>query len=163
MKLIAALLASVLLLAGCSGSSDDEKTSTPSPEASRSFDRDALDQQAKEQAEQAEQAAAAQQELAGEVDKKADALKRGTVVDIAITDGKVTPLGKRVEVGDSGVVTLQVTSDVAEEIHVHSDPEHTYRVPAGGSITETFTITTPGQVAVEAHELGATIVQLVVR
>ena len=160
MKLMTALLVSVLLLAGCSGSSDDEKTSTPSPEASRSFDRDALDQQAKEQAEQAD---AAQQKLADEVDKKAAQLARGTLVEIAIQDGKVTPQGKRVEVGADGKVTLAVTSDVAEEIHVHSDPEHTYEVPAGGSIVKTFTLTTPGQVAVEAHGLGVTIVQLVVR
>ena len=60
-------------------------------------------------------------------------------------------------------VTLLVTSDADEEIHVHSDPEHTYEVTAGGSIEKTFTIDRPGQVAVEAHGLGVTILQLVVR
>lgn len=160
MKLLAALLASVLLLAGCSGSSDDESSGAPSPEASRSLDRDALEQQAREQAEQSE---AAQQQIADEVDEQTDRLTRGTVVEVVIEDGRVTPQGKRVEVGADGRVTLAVSSDVAEQIHVHSDPEHTYEVPAGGSIVKTFTLTTPGQVAVEAHELGVTIVQIVVR
>jgi len=59
-------------------------------------------------------------------------------------------------------VTLNVTSDADEEIHVHSDPEHEYEVKAGDSLDETFTIDTPGQVAVEAHHLDVTILQLVV-
>ncbi len=85
------------------------------------------------------------------------------VVDIVIKDGKVTPQGDRVDVEAGEEVTLRISSDAAEEIHVHSDPEHTFAVKPGESVEESFTIETPGQVAVEAHELGATIVQLVVR
>ena len=85
------------------------------------------------------------------------------IVDIAIKDGKVTPQGDRVDVKVGQKVTLRISSDAAEEIHVHSDPEHTYEVKPGDAIEESFTIDTPGQVAVEAHELDATIVQLVVR
>ncbi len=54
-------------------------------------------------------------------------------------------------------------SDAAEEIHVHSDPEHEYEVAAGDDKTFTFTLDTPGQVAVEAHHLDVTIVELVAR
>ena len=86
----------------------------------------------------------------------------GTTVDIVIKDGKVTPQGKRVKVKAGDPVTLNVTSDADEEIHVHSDPEHEYEVKAGDSLDETFTIDTPGQVAVEAHHLDVTILQLVV-
>ena len=86
----------------------------------------------------------------------------GTKVDIVIKDGKVTPQGKRVKVKAGDPVTLNVTSDADEEIHVHSDPEHEYEVKAGDSLDETFTIDTPGQVAVEAHHLDVTILQLVV-
>lgn len=86
----------------------------------------------------------------------------GTTVDIAIKDGKVTPQGKRVKVKAGSPVTLEITSDADEEIHVHSDPEHEYEVKAGDSLTEKFTLGTPGQVAVEAHHLDVTIVQLVV-
>lgn len=85
-----------------------------------------------------------------------------TSVDITIKDGKVTPQGERVDVKVGEPVTLHVTSDADEEIHVHSDPEHEYEVKAGDSIDETFTIDTPGQVAVEAHHLDVTILQLVV-
>ena len=80
-----------------------------------------------------------------------------------IADGKVLPQGERVEATVGAKVTLDIRSDVDEEIHVHSDPEHTYEVKAGQPVTESFTVETPGQVAVEAHELGVTIVQLVVR
>jgi hypothetical protein len=86
----------------------------------------------------------------------------GTKVGIVIKDGKVTPQGKRVKVAAGEPVTLTITSDADEEIHVHSDPEHEYEVKAGDSLDETFTIDTPGQVAVEAHHLDVTIVQLVV-
>jgi hypothetical protein len=87
----------------------------------------------------------------------------GTTVGIVIKDGKVTPQGKRVEVKAGEPVKLSITSDADEEIHVHSDPEHEYEVGPGDSITETLTIDTPGQVAVEAHHLDVTIVQLVVK
>lgn len=88
---------------------------------------------------------------------------KGVAVGIVIKDGKVTPQGNRVEVKAGKQVRLSITSDADEEIHVHSDPEHTFAVKAGEPLTETFTIDTPGQVAIEAHELGVTIVQLVVR
>jgi plastocyanin len=85
------------------------------------------------------------------------------IVDIAIKGGKVTPQGDRVDVKVGQTVTLRISSDTAEEVHVHSDPEHTYEVKPGADIEESFAIDTPGQVAVEAHEMDATIVQLVVR
>ena len=160
MRLIVALFATALLLAGCGGSSDDASPApTTATDATRSADRDTLEQQAQSQAEQK---AAAEKQLADEVGRKAGDLRSGTV-RISIEDGTVTPQGDRVEVTVGQKGTLVVASDVDEQIHVHSDPEHTYEVPAGGSITESFTIDTPGQVAVEAHELGVTIVQLVVR
>jgi plastocyanin len=140
MKIVTTVLAAVLVLAGCGGSSDDESASgeptgaastsaAPSPSASAS----------------------------------PTAAEDGTRVQITIEDGTVTPRGERVEVKKGQKITLVVTSDADEEIHVHSDPEHTYQVKAGGPIEESFTLDTPGQVAVEAHHLDATIVQLVVR
>jgi hypothetical protein len=87
----------------------------------------------------------------------------GVVVNIAIKGGKVRPHGDRVDMTVGQEVTLRISSDAAEEIHVHSDPEHTFEVKPGESLEESFTIDTPGQVAVEAHHLDATIVQLVVR
>jgi plastocyanin len=85
------------------------------------------------------------------------------VVDIAIRDGKVTPRGARVDVKVGQKVTLHVTSDAHETIHLHSEPEHEFEMRDGDDVEKSFTFDVPGQVAVEAHHLEATIVQLVVR
>lgn len=85
------------------------------------------------------------------------------VVEITIRDGKVTPQGDRVEVKVGQPVTLRVSTDTSDEIHVHSEPEHAYDIAAGAAKDFTFTIDTPGQVAVESHHLEVAIVQLVVR
>lgn len=137
MKLAAALATAVLLVAGCGASAEPD----PSPTSSS---RDEVKEQ--------DEAQGAEQDEA-----------QGAVVDIVIKGGKATPQGERVEVKVGDKVTLTATSDVAEELHVHSDPEHTYQVGAGDSIRKTFTLDKPGQVAVEAHHLGVTVVQLVVR
>jgi plastocyanin len=94
---------------------------------------------------------------------KANSSGQGVVVDIAVKNGKVTPQGDRVDVKVGEKITLHITSDVAEEIHVHSEPEHEYEIAAGDDVKKSFTIDTPGQVAVEAHHLDVTIAQLVVR
>ena len=157
MKIVTAVLAAVLLLAGCSGSSDD----APAPDPTRATDGSTS--AAREQAEQqAEQQKAADEQLEEAVGQEAEK-QRSQRVAITIKDGKVSPRGERIDVEKGQKITLLVTSDADEEIHVHSDPEHTYQVRAGGSIEKSFTIDTPGQVAVEAHHLDATIVQLVVR
>lgn len=159
-KLIVALSVVTLLVAGCSGS-DDKADPSPTAAATSSAE-DQARQQAKEQAEQVKKA---QDDLAKataeQAKKTVEAM--GTVVNITIKDGKATPQGKRVEVKVGDKVTLVVTSDVDEEIHVHSDPEHTYEASPGKTLSETFTLKRPGQVAVEAHHLDVTIVQLVVR
>jgi plastocyanin len=93
----------------------------------------------------------------------ASATAAAKVVDVTIKGGKVTPQGDRVEVKTGQPVTLRVQSDEADEIHVHSEPEHSYPVEAGDAKEFTFTLETPGQIAVESHHLGVTIVQLVVR
>lgn len=88
---------------------------------------------------------------------------KGVTVEIEFSNGDVVPMDEKVDVKVGEPVTLHVVSDAADEIHVHSDPEHEYEVAAGDDKTFTFTIETPGQVAVEAHELDVTIVELVAR
>jgi hypothetical protein len=134
MKIIAVAFAAVLLLAGCGGSSDDETSADPTTPAATATSTPAAEPETET-----------------------------GVVDIRIADGKVTPQGGRVDVKVGQKITLRITSDADEEIHVHSEPEHTYEVTAGEPVTESFTLETPGQVAVEAHHLDVTIVQLVAR
>lgn len=88
---------------------------------------------------------------------------QGVTVDVTIKGGKVAPEGKRVEVAVGQPIRLNVTSDVPEELHVHSEPEHEFEVKAAADQTFTFKVDVPGQVAVELHHLDATVVQLVVR
>lgn len=84
------------------------------------------------------------------------------IVKINISGDSVSPNGDRVQAAVGQPITLDVTSDKAGEIHVHSDPEHEYDVPAGHH-TFTFTVDRPGMVAVESHTLDKTVVQLQVR
>jgi plastocyanin len=87
----------------------------------------------------------------------------GTVtVDISVKDGDVTPAGDRVDVRVGQTVTLRISADVEETIHVHTEPEHEYVVGPGDTIQKSFTVYTPGLVAIEAHRLDTTIVRLVV-
>ena len=154
MRIIAALLAAAVLLAGCSGSSDDD----PGPEETSAAT------QASQQAEaQAEQLEAARKELEKKVEQEAGGAK-GVVIDIGLYgDRKPTPQGDRVEAKVGERITLRVTSATDEELHVHSDPEHTFEVRPGKDQLFSFTVDRPGQVAVEAHHAGVTLVQLVVR
>ncbi len=133
-----AALVLALALAGCGSDEPHDAGSTPSVTAS-------ADASGSPSAESTEAAA-------------------GVTVDVTIADGKVTPRGERIEVTVGERVTLRVTTDAADEIHVHSDPEHELEVAAGDRGKElSFALDTPGQVAVESHHLDATIVQLVVR
>jgi hypothetical protein len=87
----------------------------------------------------------------------------GVRVEVTISEDGVDPRGDRVDVGVGEPVTLVVTSAIADEVHVHSDPEVSIEVQPGETVERTFTIDRPGQVAVESHETGATILQLVVQ
>jgi major membrane immunogen (membrane-anchored lipoprotein) len=86
----------------------------------------------------------------------------GVVVDIAVENGTVTPTAGRVDVKVGQKVTLHVTSDADEEVHVHSEPEHEYELAPGDDKTYSFRLKVPGQVAVEAHHLDVTAVRLIV-
>ena len=82
-------------------------------------------------------------------------------VDITEKDGKIEPVGKVVKASTGQDITLVVTSDAKDEIHVHSDPEHEFEVAAGDEEKEfTFSVDTPGTIEVESHGLEVTILKL---
>ena len=85
------------------------------------------------------------------------------VLDVTIIDGEVNPRGARVELKVDQPLTLAVHSDVADELHVHTDPEKTFHVKQGGNQRFTVTIDQPGTVAVELHGADAVIAELLVR
>ena len=86
----------------------------------------------------------------------------GAPITIQITeaDGKVTASEDLVTAKTGQRITLEVTSDVADEIHVHSVPDHEFEVRPGKEETFTFAVNTPGTVEVESHGLEQTILKL---
>ena len=59
---------------------------------------------------------------------------------------------------------LYVTSDAADEVHVHATPEHSFKVAAGASRERfEFTSEVPGSVAIELHEADVTVATVSVR
>ena len=86
----------------------------------------------------------------------------GQTVAITIEGDQITPRGDRLEVDRDEVVTLEITSDRAGELHVHGKPEQYVEFGAGSS-THDLVISAPGVVDVEDHETGYVIVQLEVQ
>jgi hypothetical protein len=81
----------------------------------------------------------------------------GANVAVTIAAGKVAPdPSRKVEVATGDHVHLSVTSDHADEVHVHGyDIEK--EVSAGGTVTIDFTADIPGQFEVEAHKLSPSL------
>ena len=86
-------------------------------------------------------------------------------VTITITEksGKISPDdGHIVKVDKGQPVQIVVTTDAADEIHVHSIPEHEFEVKAGAHDDKlpAFSISTPGRFVIESHGLNVTLVTL---
>ena len=85
------------------------------------------------------------------------------VVDVMIQDGKVTPTNEQVESTVNQPIIINVNSDVADELHVHSNPEHTFKIEAKPGQSFQFTVNVPGKVDVELHQLKKTIATIAVQ
>ena len=83
-------------------------------------------------------------------------------ITVAVSDGKVTPKPRRVEVPLGSQIHLQVTSDVDDELHVHGfDVEEP--LEAGRTTTVKLTADQQGVFEVETHETELELLQLEVR
>ena len=60
-------------------------------------------------------------------------------------------------------IVLRVDSDAADQLHVHSNPEHTFAVEPKNGQSFQFTVDVPGKVDVELHELNRTIATITVQ
>lgn len=82
-------------------------------------------------------------------------------IEITITDGQVSPNGKKLNVEVGQPIALYVTSDEDDEVHAHTSSDgYTLDVKAGTKVRGEFTLTAPGSYEVESHHLGKTIVIL---
>lgn len=95
--------------------------------------------------------------------KAAQGPAAGPVIPVTIASGAVTPTNAEADAVVGQPIVLEVNSDAADGIHVHSIPENVFEVkPQSGQRFE-FTVQVPGSVAVELHELHRTIVTIAVR
>lgn len=83
----------------------------------------------------------------------------GPTIAMTIAGEKVTPQGQRIKARVGEPVTVNVTSDRAGELHVHSTPEQEFPY-AEGTTTIKVTIDKPGIVDVEDHVAEVVVVQL---
>lgn len=81
------------------------------------------------------------------------------VIEVGVVGGMVTGPGSRVEVVLGEELVVRVTSDVAEEVHVHGYDERA-DVPAGGTVEIPFTADIPGGFEVELEGSGQLLFQL---
>ncbi|OBG27077.1 hypothetical protein [Mycobacterium sp. 852002-51057_SCH5723018] len=87
----------------------------------------------------------------------------GPVVDVTIAKGQVTPTNTTLQAKVGQPITLRVTSDAADELHVHSTPDHKFQVAAAPNQTFQFSVDVPGNVEVELHHLDRTIATIQVQ
>jgi hypothetical protein len=83
-------------------------------------------------------------------------------IRVAVKAGKVTPATHREPVAKGDTVKLVVTTDTADEVHVHGVNVEKETTP-GTPVTITFVAKDPGIYEVETHESGLQLLQLEVR
>ncbi|MFE3898982.1 hypothetical protein ACFXPY_01100 [Streptomyces sp. NPDC059153] len=85
-----------------------------------------------------------------------------TALEIVVSHGKVSPSPGRTEIKKGRIIELRVRSDHADTLHVHGYDKEA-RLPAGRTVTLTFTADRTGLFEVETHESDLLLTQLVVR
>ena len=81
---------------------------------------------------------------------------------VTVVQRKVTPPTGRVEVAKGSLVRITVTSDVADELHIHGY-DKTLRLPAGAPASIELRADRTGLFEVETHASHLVLFQLVVR
>ncbi|AWT57316.1 hypothetical protein D806_063830 [Mycolicibacterium smegmatis MKD8] len=85
------------------------------------------------------------------------------VIDVTIKGGEVTPTNEQLQgkVGDP--IVVRVNSDAADELHVHSNPEHNFPIEPRSGQQFQFTVDVPGTVDIELHQLNRVIASVQVQ
>ena len=87
----------------------------------------------------------------------------GLDVDVTIANGQVTPTNATLQAKVHQQITLHVTSDATDELHVHSVPDHKFQVAAAPNQSFQFSVDVPGNVEVELHHVDRTIATIQVQ
>jgi hypothetical protein len=139
LKTLTALTAAALITAGCGGStSSDTATSGSSAPATPSSTA------APQMSDQQEPPAR-------------------LVIDVTIKGGEVTPTNAQFDANAKEPIVVRVNSDVADQLHVHSNPEHTFDIEPKIGQSFQFTVDVPGNVDIELHQLNRTVATVTVQ
>ncbi len=79
------------------------------------------------------------------------------LIDVTIKGGEINPLNAQLEAKTNEPIVVKVDSDVADELHVHSTPDHTFKIEAKPGQQFQFTVGVPGKVDIELHQLAKTV------
>jgi plastocyanin len=163
-----ATVVAVVTLTGCGGSGDDGAGASGSPSAGASRVGESPSEPAGSPSGSpsgsAEPTAAESAQEPGDDDSPVETDDGAVEIEVEIEDGRVRPSGERVDVEVGQTIRFVVDSDSADEIHVHSTPEHSFSFRAGADDREfEFRLRQPGVVEAELHELGDVVVTLAAR
>lgn len=135
-KTLTAFTAAIVVLAGCGGSTGpDIVTSSPGAPASTG---------APQLTDQQEPPAR-------------------LVIDVTIKGREVTPTNAQFDSKVNQPIVVRVNSDAADQLHVHSNPEHEFNVKPKNGQSFQFTVDVPGKVDIELHQLNRTIATVTVQ
>jgi hypothetical protein len=85
------------------------------------------------------------------------------VIDVIVEGDNVTPTNAELRAKTKQPIIIRINSDTADQLHVHSNPEHNFTVEPRSGQSFQFTVDVPGQVEVELHELSRTVATIHVR
>jgi hypothetical protein len=85
------------------------------------------------------------------------------LIDVDIKGGEVTPTNAQLNAAVKEQIVIRVNSDVEDELHVHSNPEHTFKVEAKPMQSFQFTVDVPGKVDIELHHLNKIVATIAVQ
>lgn len=133
-----AVLALSLLAAGCGDGEDGTGPASPAPAATAPTE-------------------AAPQPSASET--PSEPAFDGTLIQVTIKGGKVTPAPSTHKIAKGSKVRIEVTSDTADELHVHGY-DNTADLKPGETAVVELTATQSGRFEVETHDSGLVLFNL---
>jgi sporulation-control protein spo0M len=78
-------------------------------------------------------------------------------IDVTVKGGEVDPTNDQLEAKVKEPIVIRVNSDVADELQVHSTPDHTFKIEPGKAMQFQFSVDVPGKVDIELHQLQKTV------
>lgn len=85
------------------------------------------------------------------------------VIDVSISGGKVNPTNQQLKAALHEPIIVKINSDAQDELHVHSTPDHKFKVEPTSGQSFQFTVDVPGNVDVELHKADKTIATIAVQ